>query len=148
MERALIVAEPTDAANDLAREAASLAEGVDADVVLIHATTDEEYAARKQAMASIASAGGTYTTDDAREGAAQFARDVADDVLAEFDVRYETAGYVGEKGDVILRAADEHDCDHVFLPGRKRSPTGKALFGDTTQQVLLEYEGPVTVRTT
>lgn len=147
MDRALIVVEPTDEAKALAREAGSFADGVDATAVLIHATTDEEYGARRQAMSSIASSAGTYTTDDAREGAAQFAQDVADEVLSEFDIQYETAGYVGTKGDVILRAAEEYDCDHIFLPGRHRSPTGKALFGDTTQQVLLEYDGPVTVVT-
>lgn len=147
MQRALVVAEPTDAATELAREAGSLADGVNATVVVIHATTDEEYAARKQAMSSIASSGGSYTTDDAREGAERFARDVADDVLSALDVQYETAGYVGDKADSILRAAEEYDCDHIFLPGRNRSPTGKALFGDAAQRVLLEYDGPVTVVT-
>lgn len=147
MDRALVVVEPTDAAEDLAREAASLAEGVDAEVVVIHATTSEEYTARRQAMSSMAGSAGEYTTADASEGAARFASDVADDVFAAFDVEYETAGYVGDKGATVLRAAAEHDCDHVFLPGRKRSPTGKALFGDDTQQVLLEFDGPVTVVT-
>ncbi|MCL7419023.1 MAG: universal stress protein [Halalkalicoccus sp.] len=148
MDRALVVAEPTEDAKELVREAGSLAEGVDADIVLIHATTDEEYAGRRQAMASIASPAGSYTADDAREGAAQFARAIAEEVLTAFDVRYETAGFVGNKGDVALEAAEEYDCDHVFLSGRKRSPTGKALFRDTTQRVLLEYDGPVTVVTT
>ncbi|RKD97684.1 universal stress protein [Halopiger aswanensis] len=147
MDRALVVAEPTEAATELAQMAGSLAEAGDATVVLIHATTDEEYAARKQAMSSIASSGGTYTTDDAREGARQFAQDLAEAELSEFDIEYETAGYVGEKADAILEAADDHDCDHVYLPGRERSPTGKALFGDATQRVLLEFDGPVTVLT-
>lgn len=148
MKRALIIAEPTEEAKELVREAGSLAEGVGADVVLIHATTDEEYAGRKQAMASIASPAGTYTSEDAREGAEQFARDMAEEVLTPFDIQYETAGYVGNKGEMTLQAAEEYDCDHVFLSGRKRSPTGKALFRDTTQRVLLEYDGPVTVVTT
>lgn len=147
MDRALVVAEPTDEAKELVREAGALAEGVDADVVLIHATTDEEYAGRKQAMASIASTTRSYTTDDAREGADRFAQDMADEVLTAFDIQYETAGFVGNKGEVTLQAAEEYDCDHVFLSGRKRSPTGKALFRDTTQRVLLEYDGPVTVVT-
>lgn len=147
MDRVLVVAEPTESATELAEMAGSLAEAADATVVLIHATTDEEYAARKQAMSSIASPSGTYTTDDAREGARQFARDFAEEVLSTFDIEYETAGYVGEKADVILEAAADHDCDHIYLPGRERSPTGKALFGDSTQRVLLEFDGPVTVLT-
>jgi hypothetical protein len=35
----------------------------------------------------------------------------------------------------------------VFLAGRKRSPTGKALFGDQTQAVILDFDGAVTVIT-
>lgn len=147
MERALVVVDPTEEAKELAHEAGSLIEGVDATAVLIHATTHEEYAARKRAMSTIASSTSEYTTDDAREGAAQFAQDIADEVLSEFEIQYETAGYVGKKGDVVLQAAEEYDCDHIFLPGRKRSPTGKALFGDATQKVLLDYDGPVTVVT-
>ncbi|KDS91300.1 universal stress protein UspA [Halorubrum saccharovorum] len=147
MERALVAIEPTDGTKELAREAGTLAAGVDAEVIVVHVTTEDEYTARRQAMSSMSSGSETYTTDDASEGAAKFAHDFAEDALADIDVAYETAGYVGEKGAVLLDAAEEHDCDHTFLAGRDRSPTGKALFGDPTQRVLLEFDGPVTVVT-
>lgn len=147
MERALAVVEPTDASKELLREAGSLAEGVDAELVLIHATTDEEYSARRQAMESLSNASTKYTPGEARAGAAEFAQDLGQEVLASFDVEYDVTSSVGDKADGVLDAAEEYDCDHIFFAGRKRSPTGKALFGDATQRVLLDFEGPVTVLT-
>ncbi|ELZ06028.1 universal stress protein [Natrialba asiatica] len=44
----------------------------------------------------------------------------------------------------LVVVAAEYDCKHVFIAGDKRSPTGKALFGDEAQSVLLHFDGPVT----
>lgn len=52
----------------------------------------------------------------------------------------------GDIDDAILSAADRLNCDHIFLVGRKRSPTGKAIFGDVAQRVLLNFDGLVTTR--
>lgn len=89
-----------------------------------------------------------YTVDEARDGAEKFANDVGRDVLADVDVDYEPVGRLGEKGDEILALANEREADHVFLAGRKRSPAGKAIFGDVTQRIILEFDGAVTVVTT
>lgn len=147
MERALVVVGPTDASKDLVREAGVLAEGVDADLVTIHVTTHDEYSARRHTMESIANTATSYTSGEAKEGATQFADDLSREILSEFDVDYEAVGALGDKGDQILDAAERYDCDHIFLPGRQRSPTGKALFGDTAQRVILDFDGPVTVVT-
>jgi len=147
MDRALAVIDPTDAAKDLLREAGTLAAGVGADLVVIHVTTEDEYGGRREAMEAIPNSTADYTPDDAEAGAAQFAADLADEILGDLDVEYETAGYLGKKAEKTLRAADEYDCDHIFLAGRKRSPTGKAIFGDATQKVILDTDGPVTVVT-
>ncbi|WP_435156661.1 universal stress protein [Haladaptatus sp. DFWS20] len=147
MERALAVVEPTETAKELLYEAGIIADGLDADLVLTHITTEQEYGARRDAMESLMSSSANYTAGEAEEGATQFARDIGDEVLSELDVAYQVTGYLGNKAEKILDAAEEYDCDHVFITGRQRSPTGKALFGDATQKVILDFDHPVTVLT-
>ncbi|MGQ4557583.1 universal stress protein [Halobellus sp. GM3] len=66
--------------------------------------------------------------------------------------RLETAGVTvelleasGSPADEILAHAEEHDVDQICVGGRKRSPTGKALFGSVTQDVILGTHLPVLV---
>jgi nucleotide-binding universal stress UspA family protein len=50
---------------------------------------------------------------------------------------------LGDPETVILDVAEEIDADCIALAGRKRSPTGKVLFGSVTQSVMLHTERPV-----
>jgi nucleotide-binding universal stress UspA family protein len=51
----------------------------------------------------------------------------------------------GDPAPEIVEAAEEHEVDLVVLAGRKRSATGKLLFGSVTQEVLLDLARPVLV---
>ena len=55
-------------------------------------------------------------------------------------VHYEASGDPGEE---LLAAADDADADLVCVSGRKRSPAGKAVFGSTTQTLVLNADRPV-----
>ena len=146
MERALVIVEPIDEIGELVREAGELAAGVGADLRIAHVTTNDEYEENREAMQEVARLErGGYDIGQANEGARQFATEVAHEALGDIDVEYEAVGAVGDKADEVLRLADEHDCDHVFIPGRKRSPSGKAIFGDIAQRVILNFDGPVTI---
>ncbi|MCO8268032.1 universal stress protein [Haloferax sp. AB510] len=147
MERVLAVVDPSETSKKVVREAGSVAEQMDAEMVLIHVTTEDEYKVRRGTMGTLLNSSRSYTHDDAREGAMKFAQDLGREVLADFEVEYRAVGSLGDKATEVLDAAVENECDHIFLSGRQRSPAGKAIFGDTTQRVILEFDGFVTVTT-
>lgn len=45
----------------------------------------------------------------------------------------------------IVEIANEIDADRIVMAGKKRSPSGKVLFGSVTQSVMLNSNIPVTV---
>ena len=49
----------------------------------------------------------------------------------------------GDPADEILVVAQEIEADCIAMGGRKRSPTGKIIFGSVTQSVLLSSDRPV-----
>ncbi len=147
MERALAVVENTRSAKALVREAGLLAGGVDARLFVIHVTTEEQFDETREELQSIPDDEVSYGVGQARRGAEQFASDIAKEVLDEVDVDWEAIGAVGQRPDAILEEARLNNCDHVFISGRERSPTGKAIFGDDAQTVILNFDGAVTVMT-
>lgn len=147
MDRALAVVDAEESTKALVREAGELAAAVGAELVLLHVTTNEEYEDRRQTMEDIPDNRVRYSAKQALEGARQFADDIGHEVLDGVDVEYEAVGAVGDEQNQILKKAEEHDCDHLFIAGEKRSPAGKAIFGDLTQSVILNFDGPVTVVT-
>ncbi|WP_336337551.1 universal stress protein [Haloarcula brevis] len=69
------------------------------------------------------------------------AREVLEDAGVEVTLEESS----GEPADAILRLADEQDADMVVVAGRKRTPTGKVLFGSVTQSVILGTDRSVLV---
>jgi nucleotide-binding universal stress UspA family protein len=145
MKRALVVVTPGNRGRRLLREAGEYAEGTDTELVLLTVVPEEEFEEKRRAVAGIGSSDAVYTLEQAEESAEREATAVADDALAGLDVSYHTVGTIGREADAILDVADSEGAEHVFLGSRRRSPAGKALFGDVAQTVLLEFDGPVTL---
>ena len=55
----------------------------------------------------------------------------------------ETAVRVGDPAEELAAHVEEVDARYLVVGGRKRSPTGKALFGSVTQQVMFGAAIPV-----
>jgi nucleotide-binding universal stress UspA family protein len=69
----------------------------------------------------------------------------ASDRLEELGVEVNLIEASGSAADEILESAEKYDVDQICVGGRKRSPTGKALFGSVTQDVILGTSRPVLV---
>lgn len=67
------------------------------------------------------------------------------DLLEEADVQVELEESSGDPAVAILEVAAERDADLIVVAGRKRTPTGKVLFGSVTQGVILETDRAVMV---
>lgn len=144
MERILAVIRNKSATTrTLVREAGIVAGGTDAELYLLHVMPDEEYDERMSSR--LESQSGGYSLDEAEAEARRVAAEVGRRALSDVRVEYDAIGAVGHEEETILDLAEERDCDHLFLAGRRRSPSGKALFGDLTQRLLLNFEGMVTV---
>ncbi len=67
-------------------------------------------------------------------------------VLEEAGIEVELTESSGDPATEILDTANEVDADLIALAGRReRSPAGKALFGSTTQAVILDADRSVLV---
>ncbi|WP_436933819.1 universal stress protein [Halovenus marina] len=137
-----------------------LAEQFDDDLVVVHVMPQSVFEKRQSARAGSGSEGAyagvdpemrdtgrgsaePYTVDqDGKPDAANVARRVVEATLAEYsNVSFE--GAVGDPVEQMLSVADDQDARYLVIGGRKRTPVGKAVFGSTTQSVLLNSERPV-----
>ena len=129
-----------DRTDRLAEFVADIAGPTGADVVLFHAFTEQEF---EEALDNIDyEFSGSPGADDVAERLSvvrQTAR-----ALREADIGVRISGAVGEHADTIVESARTARADLLVIGGRRRSPTGKAVFGSTAQEVLLEAPCPVT----
>jgi len=88
----------------------------------------------------------SFTDNPSGASASQLAsvRDVTDFLEGE-GIEVEVTESSGDPADQLLETAREEDANLIVVSGRKRSPTGKALFGSVTQSVILNSERPVMV---
>ncbi|MFC4247623.1 universal stress protein [Natribaculum luteum] len=85
-----------------------------------------------------------FRTDDDGANASDlksvaYTTDALEDAGFDVDVRQSSGDAVRN----IRETATDVDADVISIAGRKRSPTGKALFGSVTQQVSLRSNRPV-----
>lgn len=152
MDHALVVVEPTEAFEELVTEAAAYARGSDAKLFVLTLVTPEAFEADAETLETIGNVENvSYGGNTILEGRRSSLREFVDPLIADAGVEYECHVAVADpddRADEIMDVADTTDCDHLFVHGRRRSPTGKALFGDTTQRLLLNFDGLVTVSMT
>lgn len=78
-----------------------------------------------------------------RDTVDEYVQGVAEEIAADLTVPAEAIGLVGNIADNIVRYAEEQDARYIVIGLRKRSPTGKAVFGSISQSILLNSDRPV-----
>lgn len=126
----------SEEATQVATEAAALTAAFDDQLHLVHVISRSEFAELGRAHSTDRQA---PNLDEIRETAAEFASDAADDVT----VPYESVGLIGTAAEEITKYSVNNNARYVVIGGRTRSPTGKALFGSVSQDVLLNSTRPV-----
>lgn len=139
----LLAVGPGDAGrtDELADAVVEVAEPAGSTVVLGHVFTRSEYDEVLERLSFDAKAEEVSPDEVASRHAT--IRDLRA-TLEEHDLEYVVRGAVGDHGPAIVDLAKSVEADRVVVGGRKRSPTGKAVFGSTAQEVLLSAPCPVT----
>lgn len=144
MNRPLVVTDPSDRAPELIREAGELAESEGVPLRVLTIVSEEEFQNDSAVIESIAEAEGESYSMTAGGYAESVANSAISDVLSDLDVETEGIGRAvkdeGGQADTILSVAADNECDYIFLIGQRRRPTGKAVFGDTAQRVILNFD--------
>lgn len=130
----------SDRAGRLTATVVDIAEPAGAEVVLLHAFTEQEL---DDAIGRLDYEFGDRPDADEVARRLSVVRSIADE-LDEAGISFTVRGAVGEHAESIVDGAERSNADLLVIGGRQRSPTGKVVFGSTAQQVLLDSPCPVT----
>lgn len=113
------------------------------DLIVLHVVPMEDFKEHQSALEATVDAPNYSFTQEA-DSAARFARQVVEGTLDEYDQEVITPmGRVGDLVSEVNAVTNEVDARYLVVGGRHRSPTGKAVFGSTTQSILLNSSTPV-----
>ncbi|WP_416838527.1 universal stress protein [Haloferax sp. DFSO52] len=136
-----VAASDADRIDRLVEETIDIAGPTGATVVVSHVFTKDEYNEALDNLEFDITAEEVSGDDVARRHA--IIRNVTEKLEAA-DIQYEIRGPVGDHAKKLVELTTEVDADRLLVGGRKRSPTGKAVFGSLAQEVMLESPCPVT----
>lgn len=139
---------------------ADLASAFDVELVVLHVMTDNQFqeirdTSEMAGQFPIEAEGGGlvyvptktsdagYNLEDAESDAADIARKCVSETVAAESVDVTCKGRVGDPAAEILNMADRIDARYAVVGGRKRTPTGKAIFGSVAQSVILTASQPI-----
>ena len=130
----------TDRIDDLVETVSSLATAGETTIGLLHVFDRKAYDEFRQQINARPDSEVTPATVAGRREGVRALRDALEE--RGFDVV--VLGALGDRADGIVREAGDWNADLLVVGGRRRSPTGKAVFGSVAQEVMLNAPCPVT----
>lgn len=121
-----------DDAQQVVTEAVSLADAFDDE---LHVVNVREYSDLKGGAEGDTNVDRRSVQQQVEDNAARLASSVTND--------FTPIGLIGKPASEIVSYAESVDASYLVISGRKQSPVGKAMFGSTTQQILLNASCPV-----
>jgi nucleotide-binding universal stress UspA family protein len=121
----------------VAKEAESLAEAFNEEIHVVHVLSRSEFVNLERT--NVDETGTSLSIDQVREIAEEYAAEAQN----QLEKPSKAIGLMGEPAERITAYAKEHDARYVVVSGRKRSPTGKVIFGSVSQSILLNASSPV-----
>ncbi len=128
----------TDRAPDTLNEAVTLAEKFGDEVHVLHVMTRSDAVQTEEE--SLNKDGG-LSTEELRERASQPAKELING--KSFPVEVTGIGRIGDPAAEVVNYAERADARYVVVSPKRRSQTGKILFGSVAQSILLEADCPV-----
>lgn len=128
----------SERAPDVLSQAATLAEQFGEHLHVVHVMKRSEAI---DAETSSITKDDAVTIEELRATAARVATDFLDEQSVAVDT--EEVGLIGNPADEIVEYARQHDMRYIVVSPRKKSQTGKLLFGSVAQSILLNAPCPV-----
>jgi nucleotide-binding universal stress UspA family protein len=141
LETLVVAVGPNDSerTEELTTAILDIAEPTGASVVLLHVFTERAY------ESGIEEAG--FDPKDPPSADTLASRlegiDTITEALDAAGIDHEVHGAVGGEGETIIRETENLGGDLLYLSGRRRSPTGKAVFGSTSHRIMMNASCPV-----
>ena len=127
----------------LAATVVDVAEPADATVELAHVFTNDEYDEFRGSLRFDPQSEVTPTAVAERHETIRLLGDALDEAGLSYSVHGSLSNGTSQ-GARVIELAEFVDADLIIVGGRKRSPTGKAVFGSTAQEVMMHAPCPVT----
>lgn len=127
----------SERATNVIKEASVLAEAFDETLHVTHVLSQSEFIDLERT--SVDDSGKPLDMDQVRT----VAQNIAEEMVIDLNISVETVGLVGRPAIQIIDYANKQNARYIVVGPRKRSPAGKAVFGSTSQSILLNADCPV-----